>query len=186
MVDKIFRLFEKGHRALRRIFVEPLLRRRFMSCGKRVHIKGHSHFNYHNISVGNNVAFGTGNMFMSTKAKIYIGDNVIFGPGVVVVTGNHRIDVVGTPIAAVTDAQKRAEDDKDVVFEGDNWIGANAIILSGVRVGFGAVVAAGAVVTKDVPAYAIVGGSPAKVIKMRFDEEQIKQHELTCPRPADE
>ncbi|WP_430474905.1 CatB-related O-acetyltransferase [Thalassospira lucentensis] len=57
----------------------------------------------------------------------------------------------------------------------DVWIGARAIILSGVEIGTGAVVAAGAVVTKDVPPYAIVGGNPAKVIRKRFDDHQIQK-----------
>lgn len=57
-----------------------------------------------------------------------------------------------------------------VVIEDDVWIGSNAVILPGVVFKRGAVVAAGAVVTKDVPAYAIVGGVPAKIIKYRFDE----------------
>ena len=56
----------------------------------------------------------------------------------------------------------------------DVWIGSNAIILQGVNVGDGAVVAAGAVVTKDVPPYAIVAGVPAKVIKKRFDSETVE------------
>jgi acetyltransferase-like isoleucine patch superfamily enzyme len=61
------------------------------------------------------------------------------------------------------------------VIGNDVWIGANAVILRGVTIGDGAVVAAGAVVNKDVPAYAIVGGVPAKVIKYRFDQEIIAQ-----------
>ena len=61
----------------------------------------------------------------------------------------------------------------DVVIGNDVWIGYRAIILSGVTIGDGAVIAAGAVVTKDVPAYGIVGGNPAKLIKKRFDDETI-------------
>ena len=57
----------------------------------------------------------------------------------------------------------------------DVWIGFRATILSGVHIGQGAVVAAGAVVTKDVPPYAIIGGVPAKIIKYRFSPEVIEQ-----------
>lgn len=62
---------------------------------------------------------------------------------------------------------------KSVNLGNDVWVGANALILGGVTVGHGAVIAAGAVVTKDVPDYAVVGGVPAKVIKYRFTEEEI-------------
>jgi len=62
---------------------------------------------------------------------------------------------------------------KEVIIENDVWIGANAIILPGVTIGNGAIIGAGAIVTKDVPPYAIVGGIPAKVIKYRFSKEMI-------------
>lgn len=61
-----------------------------------------------------------------------------------------------------------------ILIDDDVWIGFSSIILSGVHIGQGAVVAAGSVVTKDVPPYAIVGGNPAKVIRFRFDNEIIK------------
>ena len=63
----------------------------------------------------------------------------------------------------------------DIVIDDDVWIGYGATIMSGVHIGQGAVVAAGAVVTKDVPPYAIVGGVPAKIIKYRFSLELIKE-----------
>ncbi len=59
----------------------------------------------------------------------------------------------------------------------DVWVGCNAIILPGVEIGNGAIIAAGSVVTKSIPPYAIVGGNPAKFIKWRFTEEQIKKLE---------
>lgn len=62
----------------------------------------------------------------------------------------------------------------DIIIENDVWIGANVTIMDNVRIGNGAVVAAGSVVTKNVPPYAIVGGNPARVIKYRFDDELIK------------
>lgn len=65
------------------------------------------------------------------------------------------------------------EDYRETTIGNDVWIGARAIIIDGVQIGDGAVVGAGAVVTKDVPPYAIVGGVPAKIIKYRFEPDQI-------------
>lgn len=92
------------------------------------------------------------------------------------ISGNHRIDIPGKYMSEVTDAMKRLEDDQDVVIEDDVWIGCNAIILKGVTIGTGAVIAAGAVVTKDVAPYSIVGGNPAKLIRKRFSAEQLAEH----------
>ena len=71
---------------------------------------------------------------------------------------------------------KLPENDQPVTLCGDNWIGANVTILKGVTIGEGAVVAAGSLVIRDVPPYAIVGGVPAKVIKFRFTEDEITEH----------
>lgn len=67
----------------------------------------------------------------------------------------------------------------DIIIKNDVWIGANSILVDGITIGNGAVVAAGSVVTKDVPPYAIVGGNPAKVIKYRFSKEFIAEIEAT-------
>ncbi len=63
----------------------------------------------------------------------------------------------------------------DVIIENDVWIGTDAIILSGVRIGNGAVIGARAVVSKDVPPYAIVAGNPARIIRYRFEENVIAE-----------
>ncbi|TJX23643.1 MAG: CatB-related O-acetyltransferase [Mesorhizobium sp.] len=60
-----------------------------------------------------------------------------------------------------------------MVVGNDVWIGSRAIILSGVKIGHGAVIAAGSIVTKDVEPYALVGGNPAKLIKRRFPDETV-------------
>ena len=66
------------------------------------------------------------------------------------------------------------------MIEDDVWIGLNAIITCGCkRIGRGAIIGAGSIVTKDVEPYTIVGGSPAKVIRKRFDEERIKKLEVS-------
>ena len=66
---------------------------------------------------------------------------------------------------------------KMLVIEDDVWCGANVTILKGVTIGRGSVVAAGAIVTKSFPPYSIIGGVPAKLIKMRFSPEEIERHE---------
>lgn len=65
--------------------------------------------------------------------------------------------------------------EKDIRIGNDVWIGRNVLVLPGVDIGDGVIVGAGSVVTKDVPAYAVVAGNPARVRRYRFDKEQIKK-----------
>lgn len=65
----------------------------------------------------------------------------------------------------------------DIIIEDDVWIGANVIVLSGIKIGRGAIIGAGSIVTKDIPSYSIVGGNPAKVIKKRFSQDTINELE---------
>jgi virginiamycin A acetyltransferase len=65
----------------------------------------------------------------------------------------------------------------DTVVENDVWLGYGALIMPGIRIGNGAIVASGSVVTRDVPAYAVVGGNPANVIRRRFDDQVIERLE---------
>ena len=152
-------------------------------CGKNVTIcPGFKAIGWENIEIYNHVSIGDNSFFMTKRAKIIIHDHVMFAPGVTVITGGHRWDVIGKYMDTVTEQEKNPEDDKDVIFEGDNWIGANATILKGVKIGVGSIVSAGAVVTKDVPNYSIVAGIPAQIIKYRFDKEQLTEHRIAMEK----
>ena len=146
-------------------------------CGKDVFLESHCDGHWNNVYCGTDVHIGKHNLFICALAPIKIGNHVMFGPNVTVITGDHRIDLVGRYMTTVRNEEKLPENDQPVVFEGDNWIGANVTILKGVSVGKGAIIASGAVVNQDVPPYAIVGGVPAKVIKYRFTEKQISEHQ---------
>lgn len=92
------------------------------------------------------------------------------GPGLTIITGDHRIDIRDKYMDEVTVEEKLPENDQPVIIEEDVWCGANVTILKGVTIGRGSVIAAGAVVTKNVGEYEIWGGVPAKKIKNRFDD----------------
>lgn len=125
-------------------------------------------------SVGDGTLIPKGSTFYCTRAELIIGSKIIFGPKPTIITGDHRIDIVGKHIIDVTDAEKLLDQDVPVVIEDGCWIGAHVTILKGVTIGKGSVIAAGAVVTKRCEPYSIIGGVPAKLIKMRFTPEQIK------------
>ena len=112
-------------------------------------------------------------------AVLSIGDYCSIAEGVKVFTGlEHRADWVTTfpfnvlwPSASQFTGHPKTKG--DVVIGNDVWIGTEAVILSGVKIGDGAIVGARAVVSRDVPPYAIVAGNPAKFVKYRFDENLI-------------
>ena len=107
-----------------------------------------------NITIGKNVFINSGCHFQD-QGGITIGDGSLIGHNVVLVTVNHALE-----------PEKNRTNSYAPIHIGEHvWIGSNATILAGVNIGQWAVVAAGAVVTKDVPAYTVVGGVPARVIK---------------------
>lgn len=165
-----------------RLIFSMMRRRKFSSVGLNFSFDPFGVYSYSNISVGNNVNLGYRPIIMAGRSRIVIGNNVMFGPEVTIRGGNHRIDIVGRYMISIENHEKRPEDDPGVVIEDDVWIGTRAIILAGVNIGKGSVIAAGAVVTKSVPAYAIVGGNPAKLIRMRWSEKEIEEHERIIAR----
>lgn len=151
----------------------------FASHGRNFRFDPRGDYTYDTIYVGDDVHLGMRPTLNATRSTIRIGNKVMLGPEVVIRGGNHRIDIVGRYMFDITDAEKRIEDDLGVVIEDDVWIGSRAVILHGVTIGRGAVVGAGAIVTKSVPPYAIVAGVPARVVRYRWDIETILRHEAT-------
>jgi acetyltransferase-like isoleucine patch superfamily enzyme len=160
-----------------------VLRPLFCQVGKAFRFDPDGHYSFSTIEVGDHVFLGPGAFLSATESFIRIGHKVMFGPNVTVLGGDHRFDVLGAFMTDVT--EKRPEDDRGVEIGDDVWVGAGAIILHGVVIERGAVVAAGAVVTRRVPAYSIVGGCPARVLRMRFTPEQILEHERMLYGPTE-
>lgn len=174
----MYTLPRKLKRAYTRWFVAPIIRKSFAECGCNVTVPGNCTFSgISNIYVGNRVAFGSETRILTTRAKVILGNNIMFGPGVTIITGDHRTDIIGKYMIDVADSEKLPENDQDVIVEGDVWIGANVTVLKGVTIGRGSIIASGAVVTKNIPPYSIVGGVPARVLKPRFTDEEIQLHE---------
>ena len=96
-----------------------------------------------------------------TSGGVYIGKRTLIGYRTQILSANHTIPPLGEPFPISGDSYA------PVCIEDDVWVGANCVITAGVTIGKGAVVAAGSVVTKDVLANSIVGGVPARIIKMR-------------------
>ena len=98
--------------------------------------------------------------------RVQIGAYTMLASQVAIVGDDHRIDLPGTPMVFAGRPERRP-----TIIEDDVWIGHGAILMTGVRIGRGAIVAAGAVVAADVPPYALVGGVPARKIRDRFARE---------------
>jgi len=107
-----------------------------------------------------------------TKSKI--GSYCSIAPYVKIGLGEHDYKKVSSSVRFIKDSYSVLTQ-SDCVIGNDVWIGTNAVVLRGVNIGDGAVIGANAVVTKDIPPFAIAVGVPAKVIKYRFSKEKIKQ-----------
>lgn len=134
-------------------------------------------FDFDAVEVGN---FSYGALHVLTdnnRSHLKIGNFCSIAPEVIFIPGSdHNTTSISTfpfRVKCMGALEGEAVSKGDIIVEDDVWIGCRATILSGVHIGQGAVVAAGSVVTKDVPPYAIVGGVPAKVIKYRFPPEMI-------------
>ena len=131
------------------------------------------------LQIGDGVYIGK---FCSIQVNGRIGDGVLIANNVGVIgRRDHDMRALGVPIRSapwIGDTPVLAHHPINTIDIGDDvWIGFGAVVLSGVKIGRGAVIAAGSVVTNDVEAYDIVGGNPAQQIGRRFSEKQIQAHE---------
>jgi acetyltransferase-like isoleucine patch superfamily enzyme len=124
------------------------------------------------ISIGSNCNFAQ-RVFMTGGGGIRIGDWVGFGPDTKVWSVNHRFDDPDRPWLL------QGWEKKPVVIEDDVWLGANVFVMPGVTIGKGAIVSAGSVVSKSIPAYAIVTGNPGRVIAWRKQAAPAGAQEAT-------
>ncbi len=134
------------------------LKRIAKNVGKNVNIEQFVTFG-EEFEIGDNSTVG----FRSDiYGPVVIGKNVMLGPEVAIYTHNHQFVDADRPMIF-----QGYTENKPVIIEDDVWIGRRVLIMPGVTIHTGAIVAAGSIVTKDVLAFSIVGGNPAKIIKMR-------------------
>lgn len=132
---------------------------KFVEAGHDVNIERFANIN-RNLKIGANSSVGKN---CGLGPDVVIGKDVMMGPEVIIYTRNHETRRIDIPMRL-----QGFKEIQGVTIEDDVWIGRRVIILPGVRVGRGSVLAAGAVVTKDVPDFTIVAGNPAKVVKSRI------------------
>ena len=144
-----------GQKRIRRALVRGYI----VEMGKNVNIEKNAIIPPTEVRIGDNSGIGANCRLLS---HVTIGKNVMMGPYCFFCTRNHEYSRTDIPMR-----EQGYQPVEPIVVEDDVWFGQNVIVLPGVRIGTGAICGAGAVITKDVPPYAIVGGNPAKVIKYR-------------------
>lgn len=144
---------------LARILRGGLTRMAVLKCGKRVNIDQGARYGL-DILIGDNSSIGK-NSFV--QSGTYIGKNVMIAPDCGIYTMNHGFSRTDIPMCRQGFTRPRP-----VIIEDDVWIGTKVIILPGVHIGKGSVIGAGAVVTKNIPAYSIAAGNPAVVKRNRL------------------
>lgn len=186
MVIKILNGFQNGREIMFNLIIDRIKRHRRYIKWRKLNPYNFTEcineFDLTSVSVGNYTYGPLTVLNFGGTNKLIIGSFCSIASGVVFnLAGDHPANLISTfPFRAKVLGYNYVEASSkgDIVIEDDVWIGQNAIILSGVTVAQGSVIAAGSVVTHDVPPYSIVGGVPAKVIKQRFNDD-IKEYLLS-------
>jgi virginiamycin A acetyltransferase len=172
---------KKVFRKINSVFSIYFFKKNWRKVNKNNFTTVNSAFPINKVEVGN-WTYGPINVktWGANNEKLLIGDFVSIASGVCfVLGGNHTTDTLSTyPFKVkVCGNNNEAWSKGQIVVDDHVWIGLDVMVLSGVKIGKGAIVAARSVVTKDVPPYAIVAGNPAQVVKYRFSEETITKLE---------
>jgi acetyltransferase-like isoleucine patch superfamily enzyme len=169
----------KTLKKLRDIYLVKVKWRKY-SIGKNFHAaRGVFLWGKKGINIGNNFYIGKYSIIETTTN---IGDNVIIANNVAIIGRyDHHYQQIGVPTRMASSIRDNDYNwhgkDEVTTIEDDVWLGYGSIVLSGVKIGKGSIVAAGSLVTKDVDPYSIYAGSPAKKIKNRFDsEDEMNKH----------
>jgi maltose O-acetyltransferase len=142
-------------------FKEFFIKKIFKHCGANVNIgKGARFGNGKHIQIGSNSGIG---MYCKVPNNIIIGEDVMMGLNVTIFGSNHIYDRTDIPIR-----KQGMRSYEPVIIEDDVWIGSNVIIMPGLKISKGTIIGAGSIVTKSFPAYSIIAGNPAKLIKSRL------------------
>lgn len=139
-----------------------LTRMMLSSAGKNINIDRGARFTTA-VTIGDRSGIGANSRLYG---KVTIGNDVMMGPECYIYSYNHNTQRTDVPMN-----RQGIGEERPVVIGNDVWIGSRVTILPGVRIGDGAIIGASAVVTKDVPDYAVVGGNPARILKYRKDNE---------------
>jgi acetyltransferase-like isoleucine patch superfamily enzyme len=177
MTEGLLKRIKHSLKMLKMFFVKKRLRR-LVKCGKGTYF-------------GNKVVIGPGTVTMGHgcfvgpecwfQSSANIGNHVGIAGRAAFLGGEHLLDVIEEPILEV----KRGTN-KPIVIHDGVWVGYSVIIMHGVTIGEGAIIASGAVVTKDVEPCSIVGGVPAKKIRMRFNPEDTERHRAALAKRRQE
>lgn len=144
-------------------------------------------YNPANLVMEEDTGIGPSGVIMNTYARFIMHRHSGLSINGTVITGDHP-HIIGRFYRTISKKRDHIDTslyDKDVVVDEDCLLSANVTLLSGVHVGRGSVVGAGAVITKDIPPYSIVGGVPAKVIKHKWNIEQVIEHEAKLYTPEE-
>ncbi|MBW3084578.1 2,3,4,5-tetrahydropyridine-2,6-dicarboxylate N-acetyltransferase [Austwickia sp. TVS 96-490-7B] len=164
--------------AISRTIRAALVRRMVDQAGNDITVESGAHFGSgKGIVIGDRSGLG---VRAEILGPLVLGTDVMMGPGCTFISTNHRFDDPDRPM----NSQGGLDDIRPVVVEDDVWLGANVTVTAGVRIGTGSVIAAGAVVTRDIPPFSIAAGVPARVLRSRRPDPAVMSPPLSDAAPA--